>query len=567
MNTTLWRLLPKLPLHALSPKPSALVATILPGALLEEKRYVEVANQVSQTFYISHYPHVAHTGWLTSLLQFSANLDVTFHIAPIAPERALGQLNRKITEMESTRRSRIRSGRIVGSELTDPLESAVTLKTTMLRGQEKLFSIGLYVTLHARSLEALRKASLELETALGSRLFYSKSADYRQLAGYKSSLPLGRDYLQNPHDFDSLSAATTFPFASNEVIDPDGVLYGINECSNSLVILDRFALPNANAITIAQSGAGKSYASKVEILRQLMLDTQVFVIDPEDEYVQLAHHVEGVTISITPTSGQSINPFALPTGALKHEVHQHIEDCLSLLAVMAGVVSAEERAQVDGALTKLFARAKRTIAFKQVVAALKTYPHLAALLERLEPYIGGSLQGLFATSKTLSLEAPLTVFSLKYLPASLKPVVTMMIATAIQKQVAASMRRRLLVIDEGWLLLEHADSAKFIAGLTRRARKYYLGVHMITQQVADFLDNPYGRSIASQSSLRILLKQDTTTIEQVAQAFRLSAYEKESVLTANRGEALIIAGSRHVKVKIVASSNEHPLLTTDPQEL
>lgn len=460
----------------------------------------------------------------------------------------------------------LKSGRIIGSELTDPLDSAVSLKTNMLRGQEKLFGVGLYITLHAKEPDKLSKLSHQLEAVLGSRLFYSKSADYRQLAGFKSSLPLGRDYLLNPHDFDSLGAATTFPFVSNEVIDQDGVLYGINETSNSLVIIDRFRLPNANAITIAQSGAGKSYAAKTEVLRQLMMGTQVFVIDPEDEYVQLARSVLGQTISITPTSGQSINPFALPTKTTKQEVHQHVEDCLSLLAVMAGFMTIEERSLVDGILATLFKQHKRTVTFAQLVAAFKRADGLKGLLERLEPYISGSLQGLFTTTKKLSLDAPLTVFSLKHLPPTLKPVVTMMVATAIQKHVASSMRRRLLVIDEGWLLLEHEDSAKFIAGLTRRARKYFLGVHMITQQVQDFLDNPHGRSIAAQSSLRILLKQDTTTIEQVATAFKLSEYEKESVLTADRGEALIIAGSRHVKVKIVASIKEHPLLTTDPQD-
>jgi conjugal transfer ATP-binding protein TraC len=567
MISSLTRALGKKEQLPLVHKLSGIVRTILPSALLEHPTRVELPSQVSQTFYISNYPHIAHTGWLSTLLQFTANTDVTFHISPIAPERALGQLSRKITEMESTRRSMLRSGRIVGSELTDPLDSAVTLKTNMLRGQEKLFGIGLYITLHARNQEALQKSALHLETALGSRLFYSKSADYRQLAGYKSSLPIAHDYLQHPHDFDSLSAATTFPFASNEVIDPDGVLYGINETSNSLVIIDRFCLPNANAITIAQSGAGKSYASKIEILRHLLMDTQVFVIDPEDEYVDLARSIDGQTISITPTSGQSINPFALPHTAARQEIHQHIEDCMSLLSVMAGFMSVEERSQVDGALSRLFKTTKRSVKFDQVVASFRKTEHLDGLIDRLEPYISGSLKGLFATSKTLSLDAPLTVFSLKHLPPSLKPVVTMMIATAIQKHISASLRRRLLVIDEGWLLLEHEDSAKFIASLTRRARKYYLGVHIITQQVADFLDNSYGRSIASQSSLRILLKQDTTTIEQVAAAFRLSEYEKESVLTANRGEALIIAGTKHVKVKIVASAKEHPLLTTDPQEV
>ncbi len=546
---------------------SPLVKAILPAGIAEQPRHIDTGSRVSRTLYISQYPHIAHTGWLNPLLQFNADMDISFHIAPSAPDQAIHQLTRKITEMESTRRSMVRRGQIVGSELTDPLESAMSLKTNMLRGKEKLFGIGLYITLHADTLEELDRTTRLLEGTLGRGLFYSKSADFRQLAGFKTTLPMAKDLLLNPHDFDSLGASTTFPFASSEVIDPDGVLYGINEASNSLVIIDRFALPNANAITIAQSGAGKSYTSKVEILRQLLFGTQVFVIDPEDEYQELAKNVGGQMIVITPTSGQSINPFALPLEATKQERAQHIEDCISLLSVMAGSMNVEERSRVDGVLSRLFMGGKQVVQLSHVVKALVKERQLESLVSRLEPYSTGSLKGLFTSNKSLSLETPLSVFSLKHVPNTLKPVVTMMIATALQRQIMGQKKKRLLLIDEGWLLLEHEDSAKFIAGLTRRARKYYLGVHMITQQVQDFLDNPHGRSIASQSALRILLKQDTTTIDQVAKAFRLSGYEKETILTSDKGEALIIAGSKHVKVKIVASSKEHPLLTTDPQEL
>lgn len=536
--------------------------------LEEQADHLVLDGQYLRTLFISGYPFVAQSGWLDSLIHFNHSADISYHIHEVDALQALPKLHRKITELESTRRAMMRKGAIIGSEITDPLESAIELRDKIQRGQEKLFQMSVYISLRADSLEDLNKTTKMLENTLAARLFNIKTARYQQLEGLQSVLPRAEDALSQKRNLDSSSVALAFPFMSSELVQEAGILYGVNNSNNSLVIIDRFSLHNANSITFAQSGSGKSYASKVEILRQLMQGTKVIVIDPEREYKQLTDSVKGTYIKLSAKSAEKINPFDLATTSHnKDDLSEHAQDLIEIISLMAEGLSPREKAAVDKAILKIYSRAKQEPPLlEDLYAELKDLGQLQ-LRERLEKYISGSLAHVFNAQTNISLDNRLIVFDIKDLPESLRQIMMMIIANFVQNRVKAQPEKRLLVIDEGWLLLEHEESARFVAGLVRRARKYYLGVSIISQQANDFLKSDYGRAIASQSSLRILMKQDTTTIKNVASEFNLSEYESDYLLTCGRGDALIIADQNHVAVHVVASSKEHPLITTNPAEI
>lgn len=542
---------------------------ILSYAGLEEQAdYLCIDGVYIRTLFVSGYPFNGNSGWLDGLINFNHDADISYHFHEVDARQALPQLNRKITELESRRRSMIRDGKIVGSEITDPLNSAMELRDKILRGQEKLFQMSIYVNVRADSLAELDKVTKLLETAMSAKLFYIKSARYQQLEAMQSILPRGEDQLNQARNLDSSSASITFPFMSSELVQESGILYGVNKSNNSLVIIDRFSLPNANSITFAQSGSGKSYTTKVEILRQLMQGTKVIVIDPEREYHNLSNSVDGTYIKLSAKSKEKINPFDVATTYhAKSDLSEHIQDLTEVISLMAEGLDKSEKAAVDKAILKVYKKAKKEEPrLQNLYAELQTLGFLQ-LCERLEKYISGSLAGVFNSHTNIKLDNRLVIFDIKDMPENLRPIMMLIISNFVQNQVKAKPEKRLLVIDEGWLLLEHEQSARFVAGLVRRARKYYLGVSIISQQANDFLHSEYGRVIASQSALRILMHQDTTTIKGVVQEFDLSEYEHELLLTCGRGEALLIADQNHVAVQIVASDKEHPLITTDPTEV
>lgn len=538
------------------------------AGLKEDIDYLCIDGVYIRTLYISGYPFVASSGWLDSLINFNHDTDISYHLHEVNALHALPKLHRKITELESTKRAMMRSGKIVGSEITDPLESAIELRDKIQRGQEKLFQMSIYVCVRADSLEELNKTTKLLEATMSARLFYSKVARYQQLEALQSILPRGEDQLAQKRNLDSSSAALTFPFMSSELVQESGILYGVNKSNNSLVILDRFSLHNANSIVFAQSGSGKSYTTKVEILRQLMQGTKVLVIDPEREYKRLSETVDGTYIKLSAKSKEKINPFDLATTFhTKSDLAEHVQDLTAVIGLMAEELDKREKAAVDKAILKVYKKAKQQQPLlEDLYAELHALGQLH-LCERLEKYITGSSAKIFNSHTNINLDNRLVIFDIKDMPENLRPIMMLIISNFIQNQVKAKPEKRMLVIDEGWLLLQHEQSARFVAGLVRRARKYYLGVSFISQQADDFLKSDYGRAIASQSALRILMRQDTTTIKTVVSEFNLSEYEQQFLLTCERGDALIIADQNHVAVKVVASEKEHPLITTDPTEL
>lgn len=561
------------------------------SGLKEESSYLQIGEKYVRTLFVSGYPYVASTGWLNMLINFNHNVDISYHIEQVDPLLALPKLNRKITELESTKRTMLKAGKVIGSEITDPLDSAMELKDKIQRGQEKLFQVSIYITISADTIVDLNKLTTILETVMSTRLFYIKTATFQQLEGLQSTLPRAENILAQKRNLDSSSAALTFPFVSSEFVQESGILYGINRSNNSLVIIDRFGLNNANSIIFAQSGSGKSYTAKVEILRQLKQGTKVIVIDPEREYKQLASSINGTYIKLSAKSKEKINPFdfSISTYSGENDLAEHIQDLTEIVSLMVGGLNAEEKAVVDKALLQTYKnhgwlmyysytpkenRDKRGRKPKK-----KSYPRLLDfyrvlksmkqkdLCNRLERFVKGSLSTVFDSQTNIRLDNRLIIFDIKDLNESLRQIMMLVVANFVHSQVKTKPQKRILFIDEGWILLQQEESARFIAGLVRRARKYYLGVTIISQQANDFLSQEYGRVIASQSSLRILMKQDTTTIKKVAEEFNLSEYEQHFLLTCDRGEALIIADQNHVALKVVASEKEHPLLTTDPKEI
>ena len=404
------------------------------SGLLENTTYLQLGDKFVRTLFISGYPFIATTGWLNMLINFNHNIDISYHIEQINPLVALPKLIRKITELESRKKTMIRDGKVIGSDLTDPLESAITLRDKIQRGQEKLFQISIYMTITADSLEELNKITTILETVMATKLFYIKTATFQQLEGLQSILPRAENQLQQKRNLDSSSAALTFPFVSSELVQESGMLYGINKSNNSLVIIDRFSLYNANAIIFAQSGSGKGYTAKVEILRQLMQGTKVIVIDPEREYKQLADSVNGTYIKLSAKSKEKINPFDFLTSAYAegNDLAEHIQDVTEIISLMVGGLSSEEKAFIDKAMIKVYkshgytlhntytSKANRNNRGKK--PKQKSYPLLKDfytilkemkqkdLCNRLERFVKGSLSTVFDSQTNISLDNRLIVF-------------------------------------------------------------------------------------------------------------------------------------------------------------
>jgi type IV secretory pathway VirB4 component len=537
--------------------------------LSEQPDHLLVDDTYIRCLYVSGYPFVASSGWLDNLINFNRNIDIAYHIQEIDVLAAIPKLERKITELESTKRAMIKSGKIIGTDLTDPLDSAIDIKNKLQRGQEKLFQVSINISLRAPSLNELDNMTQLIESVLASRLFFVKNARYAQIDALQTVLPRAEDKLSQKRNMDSTTASLCFPFSSAELVHESGILYGVNLANSSLVMLDRFSLNNANSITFAQSGSGKSYASKVEILRQLMQGVDVIVIDPEREYQKLAESVNGASIRLAIGSSDHINPFDLRlNGEQNRSVPELTRDLLEIISLMAGGLTSREQTLTDKLIIGLYSvkgqAAMPTLGdfHRRLLAAGET-----ALAEKLDKYVSGSLGGMFNVQTNINLNNRLVVFDIKDSPEDIRQIMMMIISGFVQSRVQSSLKKRLLVIDEGWLLLEHEQSARFVSGLVRRARKYWLGVALISQQANDFLLNDYGKAIASQSALRILMRQDTTTIKNVVTQFQLSEYEQNFLLTCDRGEALIIADLNHVAVSVVASETEHPLITTDPSEV
>ncbi|MDH5533661.1 MAG: ATP-binding protein [Candidatus Pacebacteria bacterium] len=554
---------------------------IAPEAIEVDFTYQKINSTYSRTLFVAGYPRTVPANWLSPLINFPHQLDVSMFIFPVDSKEILDNLKRKITEMEAEIQSDIRSGKISNINTEVKLDDARVIREQLAKGAERFYQYGLYVTIKADSIETLDVMTKKIQSTLGSLLIISKKATLQMDEGFKTTLPMGIDKLMITRNMDTTSLATTFPFTSSELTMDSGIVYGLNEHNDSLVIFDRFRMENANMVVFAKSGAGKSYTVKLEILRQMMFGAEVIILDPEHEYEELSQTLDGEYINFTFGGSTKINPFDLSNlyEEGENELGQKIITLHGLLKVMLGEMTAPQEAMLDRALVASY-KAKGITPdpatqtnqpplmedlYKSLIG-MET-PEADDLASRLEKYITGSFRGIFDQSSNLNIHNQLTIFSVKEMSEELRPVAMFVILDFIWTRVKKDLKKRILVIDEAWYFMKHKDSASFIHGMVKRARKYYLGITTITQDVEDFINNDFGRAIVTNASIQFLMKQSTAAIPILSETFYLSEGERQLLMAADVGEGIFFAGSNHVALRVVASDDEHQIITTDPAEL
>ena len=554
---------------------------IAPEAIEVDFTFQKINSTYSRTLFVAGYPRSVPANWLSPLINFPVQANISMFVFPSDTGEILDNLKRKITEMEAEITSDVRAGKISNINTEIKLNDARIMREQLAAGAERFFQFGLYVTIKSDSKEHLEKVTKAIQSTLGALLIVSKKAALQMDDGFKTTLPMGVDRLLVTRNMDTTSLATTFPFTSSELTMESGVMYGINEHNDSLVIFDRFAMENANMVIFAKSGAGKSYTVKLEILRQLMFDGEIIVLDPEHEYEELCKTVGGEYINFTFGSQAKINPFDLANvyEEGENELGQKILSIHGLLKVMLGAMTPQQEAILDRALVATY-KAKGITPdpttqnnepplmedlYKTLIGMeLAESDDLAA---RLEKFITGSFRGIFDKPSNVNLKSQFTVFSVQEMEEELRPIAMYVILDFIWTKIKKDLRKRILVIDEAWYFMMHQDSAAFVYAMVKRARKYYLGITTITQDVEDFLHNDYGRAIVSNASIQFLMKQSTSSIPILTQTFYLSEGERQLLVTSDVGEGIFFAGQNHVALRVIASPQEHQVITSDPKEI
>lgn len=535
-----------------------------------------------RTLFASGYPRFVSANWLSPLINFDHALNISMFVYPVESKSTLDDLRRKIAEMEAEISTDLQRGRVVDPSTQAKLEDALSLQDQLVKGAERFFQFGLYITIPAKSQTELDQVTKQVSSVLGSLLISTSPALLQQADGFKTTLPTCLDHLLVTRNMDTTSLATTFPFTSSELTSNEGILYGLNEHNGSLVIFDRFSLENANSVVFAKAGSGKSYAVKLEILRSLMFGTEIIVIDPENEYKTLCDAVGGEYINFSFNSPNRLNPFdlsALTEKSDENELNLKILSLHSLFKVIMGNLTPGEESILDRALVATYkmkgitpdplTQKKTPPLMEDLYKALIGMEELQSrsLADRLEKFVKGSFQGIIDQPSNVDLKNPFTVFSVRDLEDALKPIAIFIILDYIWTKMRRDLKKRLLIVDEAWYLMRQPDSAAFLYGIAKRARKYFLGLTTITQDVEDFLGTDYGKAIVTNSSIQVLMKQSPAAIDKVAQVFYLSEGEKHLLLSSEVGEGLFFAGNNHVALRIVASPEEHKLITTKPAEI
>ena len=558
----------------------SVVDLISPSSIEVDFKHIRVGDKFFRSFFVVDYPRQVSPNWLSILIDYKETMNISMFIYPVESKDVLANLRRKISEMEATLQSDAEQGLEPDPKIGAALEDAIALREELARGLERFFQFGLYITLSASTIEELDTKSKELTSLLASNLLVVKSSTLQMEDGFKTTLPSGIDKLFLTRNMDTTSLASTFPFTSYEISHPNGILYGVNTINNSLAIVDRFSFENANEVVFGKSGSGKSFLVKLEILRQMMFDAEILIIDPEDEYRTLCHALDGEYINFSKNSEVKINPFALLADDLTEaQLGIKILSLHGLLKTMLGEMSPTQEAILDRAIVLSYKQKGITpdpVTFKNEPPILEDlYKTLLNMEEqdarelsfRLEKHIKGGFSGLFNQQTNYDIKNRITVFSLKQLEDVLRPIAMHVVLDFIWNRVRTKLKKRILVVDEAWYLMKHPDSASFLQGIAKRARKYYLGVTTLTQDIEDFLSSDYGKSILSNSSVQILLKQNSSEVEVLAKTLFLSEGEKQFLVTAQVGEGLLFAGQNHITAQFVASSYEYDLITSKPQDL
>lgn len=554
---------------------------VAPAGFRVLPKYIEIDGKFATTLFVTTYPRFLDTNWFSPIVNFDAEFDVSMFVYPQNSATILKQLRKRATQVSASISMQAEAGKVRDPQLETAYRDIEELRDRLVQGTERFFQYALYITIYANSQEQLDETVAQIEVMLEGRLVYAKPALFQMEQGFVSTLPLGHDGLVVTTNMNSAPLSTSFPFVSSDLTSDSGILYGINLHSNSLVLFDRFSLENANMVILAKSGAGKSYLTKLEILRSLMFGTEVIVIDPEQEYRYLAEAVGGSYLRIAIASDYRINPFDLPELAEDDKpdsvLRENIARLVGFISLMVAGLTPEEQSLVDQALWETYAIKDITPGAQWKKPDIPTLQDFYNIIEdmqggqgvatRLQRYVEGTFAGIFNRPTNIDLDKQLMVFNIRDMEEALRPVAMYVILGYIWNRVRSELKRRILVADEAWIMMQHEESAQFMFSMAKRARKYYLGITTITQDIQDFLRSKYGKPIITNSSLQILLRQSPAAIDLLAEVFYLTDHEKFRLLESDVGEGIFFAGLKHVAIKIVASYAEDQVITSDPQQI
>lgn len=567
---------------AISESPELDLSDILaPSALKVNVKELNLGEKVVRSFFVISYPRYLNEDWFAPIINMDKMFDISIFIHPLETSTILRGFQKKVAEVQSQIRIREEKGLVRDPMLDTAYQDLENLRDQLQQAQEKMFEVGLYVSVYANKSEELDKIESEIKSILESKLVYMKPALFQQEQGFRSILPIAKDELSVHSKINSSPLSSVFPFISFDLTSDKGILYGINRHNSSLVLFDRFSLENYNSVVFAKSGSGKSYATKLEILRTLMFDTEVIVMDPENEYQYMAEAVGGRYFNISLNSDHHINPFELPIPGEDESsasvLRSQIINLVGLFRIMMGGLTAEEDAVIDRAITETYALKDITADsdFKNIEPPLLSDFELVlggmeggeSLAQRLSKYTRGTWANFINKPSNIDINKKFVVFSIRDMEDELKPVAMYIVMHYIWNAIRREIKKRLLVIDEAWWMMKSEDTASFLLSLAKRGRKYYLGLATITQDVDDFLKSPYGMPIVSNSSIQILLKQSPTSIDRLQEVFNLTNEEKYLLIESGVGEGIFFAGLKHVAIKIIASYTEDQIITSDPSQI
>jgi conjugal transfer ATP-binding protein TraC len=576
---------------------TALRDFIAPSSIEFSSTHFQLGTRFARTYYVYGYPRQVYTGWLSGMVNLDEVVDMSMYIYPVESQVVLENLRKKVTQLEAGIQIDNEKGRV-----RDPGKQAAILDAEEMRdklqvGEERFFRFGLYFTIYGSTLEELEYVSHKVESMLGQQLIYSKPASSQQEQGLMSTVPQMTDKLQIRRNMSTGALSTSFPFTSADLTQENGILYGINMHNSGLVIFDRFSLENGNSVVFAKSGAGKSFTVKLEALRSMMFGTEIFIIDPENEYQRMCDAVGGAYVRLSLNSTTRINPFDLPQVVDSDEADNALRSNLitlhGLIRLMMGgaqaqmiggnttvmpVLTPSEEADLDAALIETYAKAGITndplthSSIPPTIADLyDTLLHMGGngpqLAQRLRKYTTGTFAGIFSQPSNININNPLVVFNIRDLEDELRPVAMYIVLNYIWNKTKSDMRKRILIVDEAWQLMKYEDSANFLFSLAKRARKYNLGITTITQDVEDFMGSRMGRAIVANASMQILLKQSASAVDVLADTFKLTSEERKRLSQFPVGQGLFFAGQNHVHIQVAASPTETSLITTSPDQI
>ena len=559
----------------------SLKEVLSPSALEITPSFVRLGAKLARTIFVFSYPRYLNTNWFSPIINMDTIFDISMFVHPVDTTGILRTLRRKVAQVQSQISERETKGLVRDPILDTAYRDLEDLRDKLQQAQEKLFNFGLYITVYGNNEEELNKIEGQTKSVLEARLVYTKPALFQQLDAFQSILPLNTDKLNINNYLNSSPVSSTFPFVSFDLTSNKGVLYGINRHNNSLILFDRFSMPNANSVIFGTSGGGKSYLTKLEVLRSLMWDIDVIIIDPEREYEYLSQSVGGSYINISLTSKNHINPFDLPPAREDESpadvLRSNIVNLIGMFRLMLGGLTAEEDSIMDAAITETYASRDITPESDFTKIAPPTLTDLETVLAstaggenlaiRLRKYTTGTWAGFLNQPTNIDAHNRLVVFSMRDMEDELRPIGMYIILRYVWNTIRAQLKKRILIVDEAWWIMKSDDGASFLYGIAKRCRKYFLGLTTITQDVGDFLNSPYGKPIITNSSMQMLLKQSPATIDIVLKTFNLTEEEKFLLLESDKGEGIFFAGLKHVAIKVMASYTEDQIITSDPFQL